>query len=564
MRTLLQHGAVVNVFTGEVREENVLLEGERILGVGAYGPEDADLVRDIAGRYVCPGLMDGHIHIESSMLLPAEFARVCLPHGTTTVVTDPHEIANVCGAAGIQFMLAASQGIPMTVYLMLPSCVPSTAFDETGAVLTAEDLEPFYGEKRVLGLAEVMDYPGVVAGAPGVREKIARAKARGLAVNGHAPLLTGRDLDTYIAAGIGDDHECSSVEEAMERIRKGQWVMIRQGTAARNLGALLPLFDEPWAHRCLLVSDDKHPADLLGQGHIDGMIRLAAAAGKNPVTGIRMATIQAAQCFGLRDLGAVAPGYKADLLVLRDLAAMSVQDVYCSGKPVVEAGRLMDFPDPEIPAELQEPVYHAFHMDAVTAADFLVPGSGQRRCRVIRKLPGQLITEDWVTDLDLDRDNGVDLEGDILKIAVLERHRHTGHRGLGYIAGLGLKRGAIASSVAHDAHNLVVVGAPAADMAAAANRVRELGGGYVVVCDGAVLAELPLPVAGLMSDRPAAWVAEQNEALRACAQALGPEMDAEPFMALAFASLPVIPHVKMTTLGLVDVDQQKRLPLFVE
>ena len=564
MRTLLKNATVVNVFTGETVPENVLIEGETIIGVGDYTDVDADLVQDESGRYICPGFIDGHIHIESSMLLPAEFARVSVPHGTTCVVTDPHEIANVCGAAGIEFMLAASEDLPLTMYVMLPSCVPATAFDETGAMLEAKDLEPFYTHPRVLGLAEMMDYPGVLAEKPEIMAKIAAAHAHGRRINGHAPLLSGRALDRYIAAGIGDDHECSSAAEAMERIRKGQRVMIRQGTAARNLDALLPLFEEPWASRCLLVTDDKHPADLLDSGHIDAIIRRAAAAGNNPVTGIRMATLWAAEYFGLKGIGAVAPGYTADLLVLETLDTVAVRDVYRRGVRVVENGRLSALPVPEVPAALQAAVRSTFALDTLTPVDFLIHAKGRRACRVIRQVRGELLTEEWVTEIDFSRDNGIDTGRDILKLAVIERHRHTGHRGLGFITGTGLKCGAIASSVAHDAHNLIVIGTNEADMAAAANRIRVLGGGCVVVRDGEVAAEMPLPIAGLMSDHPAAVVAHQNWQLREAVQAMGVSPDNEPFMRMAFVSLPVIPHLKMTTRGLVDVDRQVHVSLFAE
>lgn len=564
MKTLLKNGVVVNVFTGELEQANVLIADEKIVGVGEYSEKDAELVRDVGGKYICPGFIDGHIHIESTLLLPAEFARVVVPHGTTSVMTDPHEIANVCGGQGIAFMLAASEAIPLTMYVLLPSCVPATAFDESGARLGAEDLEAFYDHPRVLGLAEMMNYPGVIAGDPQVMEKIAAAHRRNLVVNGHAPLLSGKDLDRYIAAGIGDDHECSSLEEAQERIRKGQRVMIRQGTAAPNLADLLPLFDEPWAHRCLLVSDDKHPADLLNDGHIDDIIRRAVAAGKSAVTGIRMATLWAAECFGLKDIGAIAPGYTADILVLDDLQTVAVRDVYRRGVPVVKDGKLLDFEMPAIPPGLKNTVYHSFHMQEVSAADFQVDAHSQRKCRVIRLLPGQLITEEWIADIDFDKNGGIDTERDILKIAVLERHQHTGHIGLGFITGTGLKSGAIASSVSHDSHNLIVIGAKETDMAVAANRVRMMGGGSVVVKEGEILSEMPLPIGGVMGNVPAGVIAAQNERLRESVHALGVPQNVEPFMSMAFVSLPVIPHLKITTKGLVDVDKQKRVPLFAD
>lgn len=564
MRILLKNGTVINVFTGAAEEQHVLIGDDKIIGVGGYYTEqDADEVRDVAGRYICPGLIDGHIHIESTMLTPAEFARAALPHGTTSVVADPHEIANVCGADGIRYMLEASEGIGLTVYIMLPSCVPATGFDESGAVLAAEDLEPFYDHPRVLGLAEVMDYPGVIAGETGILEKIRAARRRGLTVDGHAPLLTGRDLDRYIAAGIGDDHECSSAKEARERIRKGQRVMIRQGTAAQNLKDLLPLFEEPWAHRCLLASDDKHPADLLEKGHVDDMIRQAAQAGKDPVTAIRMATLWAAECFGLKDVGAVAPGYTADLLVLDDLSGVRVRDVYCKGRRMVEDGRLHAWEAPAVSPGLKKAVRSSFDLDPLSEGDFHIEHSGVRKCRVIRLRRHQLITEEWAADVDFDNGNGVDIARDILKLAVVERHHGTGHKSLGFITGAGLKKGAVASSVAHDSHNLIIIGTDEKEMAAAGNRVRELGGGCVAVDGGKVIAEMPLPICGVMSEEGATEAARQNAELRERVCLLGVPQDVEIFMAMAFVSLPVIPHLKMTTKGLVDVDEQQIVPLIL-
>ena len=446
MKTLLAGGTVVNVFTGELERANVLLDGSIIAGVGDYGPQEADAVEDVTGKVICPGFIDGHMHIESTMLLPAELARVSVPHGTTAIVADPHEIANVCGVSGVSFMLDASEGLPMTVYLMLPSCVPATPFDESGAELGAAQLRPMYVHPRVLGLAEMMNYPGVLAGDPEVMAKLADAKRLGRVINGHAPLLTGRALDRYIAAGVGDDHECSSFEEARERIRKGQWVMIRQGTAARNLRELLPLFDEPYAQRCLLVTDDRHPADLLSEGHIDNIIRRAVQAGKSAVTGIQMATLRAAQCFGLRGVGAVAPGYTADVLVLDDLDTVAVRDVYCAGRKVVDGGRMLPFDAPRVREHLWKAARNSFFMDALTAQDFFIAPKSER-CRAIRLVPDQLLTQEEIIPIDWTKDNGVDLARDLVKIAVVERHLHTGHRGVGFILGSGMKRGAIASSV---------------------------------------------------------------------------------------------------------------------
>lgn len=563
MKLLLKNAQIVNVFTDRLEEANILIDGEKIIGVGQYKDEDADTVRDLSGKIICPGFIDGHIHIESTMLTPPELARVCLPCGTTAIVADPHEIANVCGLSGIVYMLDSSEDLPLSVYIMLPSCVPSTPFDETGAVLEAEDLHVLYSHPRVLGLGEMMNYPGVLADDTKVMQKISEAQTLGKLVNGHAPLLSGRGLDKYISAGISDDHECSTAEEAMERIAKGQHVMIRQGTAAQNLDALLPLFDEPWSRRCMMVTDDRHPADLMKEGHIDNIIRSAVKAGKSPLTAIRMATLQAAEYFGIRNMGAVAPGYIADILVLDNLETVKVRDVYCRGQLAVSNGKVIDLKKAEIRSDIRKTVRNSFYLDELSASDFHIKPEG-RRCRVIKIRPSQLLTDEWITEIDFSRENGIDVERDILKLAVIERHLNTGHKGLGFISGAGLKKGAIASSVAHDAHNLIVIGTNDRDMAIAANRIRSLGGGNAVVADGELIAEMPLPEAGLMSDLSAAETAAQNEAVRLAVHALGASDEIEPFMNMAFLSLPVIPYIKMTTLGLVDVDGQKLVPLFAD
>lgn len=567
MKLLLKNAQVVNVFTDRLEEANVLIDDEKIIGVGEYNDTDADTVRDLSGKIICPGFIDGHIHIESTMLTPAELAKASLPCGTTAIIADPHEIANVCGISGITYMLEASENLPLSVYIMLPSCVPSTPFDETGAVLEAEDLRDLYKHPRVLGLGEMMNYPGVLTGDFQVMQKISEAHNLGKLVNGHAPLLSGKELDKYISAGIGDDHECSTAEEAMERISKGQHVMIRQGTAAKNLEALLPLFNEPWSKRCMLVTDDRHPADLISEGHIDNIIRQAVKEGKSPLAAIRMATLQTAEYFGIGNVGAVAPGYRADLLVLDQLDTVQVCDVYCEGRLAVSAGKVLDFKIPDVRSDIKKMVRNSFYMEELTEDDFYIDvpaDASAKRCRIIKIRPGQLITDHWITEIDFDRMNGIDTQRDILKLAVIERHLNTGHKGLGFISGIGLRKGAIASSVSHDSHNLIVIGTNHADMTIAANRIRTLGGGNVVVCEGEIVAEMPLPLAGLMSDLPAEEVARQNEKVREAVHTLGASDEIEPFMNMAFLSLPVIPDIKMTTLGLVDVNSQKLLPLFAD
>ena len=561
MKTLLMGATVVNVFTGELEKANVLLEDSRIVGVGDYTPVDADTVENVSGKYICPGFIDGHIHIESTMLTPVELTKLCMPHGTTAIVADPHEIANVCGVEGIQYMMQASRGLPMHVYFTLPSCVPATPFDESGAELYAKDIEPLYHDPRVVGLAEMMNYPGVLYGDPAVADKINGALNFGKVVDGHAPFLSGKSLDRYIGAGIQSDHECSGLEEALEKLRKGQWIMVRQGTAARNLHDLIGLFDEPYFHRCLLVTDDRHPADLMREGHIDNIIRLAVKEGKSAVTAIRMATIQAAQCFDLRQVGAIAPGYRADVLVLDDLDTVAVRDVYAAGKKVVCDGQMADIQMPVVDDRLCRKVMHSFHSKILTPEDFYIePNCG--KCRVIQVIPGQLVTDEVALAIEWNKDNGVDIERDVLKLAVIERHKNTGHKGVGFIRGIGLKKGAIASSVSHDSHNIIVIGTNEEDMAMAANHICRVGGN-VVVADGKIVAQMQLPVAGLMAECSGHEIALANEQVRRAVYDLGVQDNIEPFMNMAFVSLTVIPSLKMSTQGLVDVNKQEKVSLYL-
>ncbi len=564
MKTILKNAYVVNVFTEELEKKDVVIEDAKIVGVGDYSDVPADVTADLTGKYICPGFIDGHIHIESTMLTPYEFARVCVPHGTTAVIADPHEIANVCGKDGIRYMLEKSENLPLTVYIMLPSCVPATSFDESGAVLTAEDLEEFYSHPRVLGLAEMMDYPGVIYGNESDLKKIEAAKAHGAVINGHAPLLSGRDLDKYISAGIYDDHECSSAEEAVERIRKGQMVMIRQGTAAKNLVDLLPLFEKPWSERCMLVSDDKHPADLLERGHIDDAVRIAVKRGKSPLTAIKMASFNAARYFGLKNTGAVAPGYAADLIILDDLDTVSVSSVYKNGRLVAKNGEALPFEVPSADEKLEKTVRRSFDLDYLKESDFIIACNEKRDCKIIKAFRRSIITEKGVEQLDFSKNNGIDTDRDILKIAVIERHKHTGHVGVAFINGIGLKSGAIASSVAHDSHNLIVIGTNEKDMTLAANTVIMAGGGLCAVDNGSVISNMPLPVAGIMSDADAHTCAQLNLSIKEASHKLGCPEGSEPFMRMSFISLPVIPHIKLTTFGLFDGDSFSLMPLFAD
>ena len=562
MKTLLKNAKVVNVFTEKIEETNVLIEKDKIIGVGDYYDEsDADVCEDLTGKYICPGFIDGHIHIESTMMVPYSLAQSVLVHGTTAVVTDPHEIANVCGVDGIRYMLEMSENLPLHVFIMIPSCVPATCFDEAGASLNAEDIEFLYKEKRVLGLAEMMNYPGVIYNDAPTMDKINACVEKGKPVDGHAPLLSGKDLDKYISAGINSDHECSTADEAIEKLSKGQWIMIRQGSAAKNLEKLLPLFEFPYYLRSILATDDRNPADIISEGHIDNIVRLAIRSGKDPVRAIKMASFNPARYFGIDRVGAVSCGYKADLLILNDLENIDIKDVYSNGVKVVDNGNLLDFEIPSAEDLITGSVMNSFHMPDLKAEDFYIEPKGNR-CRVIEVIPGEILTNELIEELDFTKDNGIDIEKDIIKIAVIERHKNTGHKGVGYIKGIGIKNGALAGSVSHDSHNLIVIGSSDENMCVAANHIKKIGGGLCVVKEGKVIAEVRLPVAGLMSTESAVNIAKANEKLRESAKELSVNENIEPFMNMAFVSLPVIPVLKMTTQGLVNVTEFKRVDLF--
>ena len=555
---VLKNAQIVNVFTQSVETGDIAIEGGYIVGIGNY---EGITEKDLGGAYVCPGFLDGHIHIESSMTSPGEFEQAVVPHGTTAVITDPHEIANVAGTAGIRFMMQSAQKLDLDVYFMLPSCVPATDLDESGAELLARDLEPFYADEKVLGLAEMMNAFGVTHGDKGCFEKLVQARSLKKAIDGHAPALSGKELNAYVTAGIRSDHECSDFEEAKEKFARGQWIMIRQGTAAKNLKGLMGMFEDPYYQRCLLVTDDKHPGDLIRIGHIDAIIREAVSMGADPIRAIRMGTLNAAAYFGLHDMGAVAPGYKADLAVFDDLRTLNVKQVYKGGKLVAEDGKMLhqkekitDWSD-----EIKERVFHSFHRDPITVEELQLKETTGTHQRVIDMVAHELITreriEEWKELPGMAP--GVDISRDIVKLAAIERHKNTGHVGLGFLGKYGLKRGAVATSIGHDSHNLVIAGVTDEDMVLAGNRVIENGGGLAIALAGKVLADLPLPIGGLMADEPVEVVDEKLEHMKKLSVELGISEDIDAFMTLAFISLPVIPKLRLNTYGVVDVEKHQ-------
>ncbi len=571
---VLKNAGFLNVFTGETETGDVAVRNGYIAGIGDY--EGIETI-DVTGKIICPGLIDGHIHIESSMLSPTEFARIVLPHGTTAVITDPHEIANVAGAEGLSYMLESSKDLPLEVFFMLPSCVPATPLDEAGAELNAAALNSFYANQRILGLAELMNFYGTVRKDPEIISKILGAQDHDRLIDGHAPGLTGPDLNAYVAAGVGSDHECSTSAEAIEKLKRGQWIMIREGTAAKNLKALLPLFDDKYCDRCMLATDDKHPGDLIRYGHIDHIIREAIKAGKKPANAIKMASLNAATYFGLKNRGAIAPGYRADLIVVSDLVEFKVEKVFKKGLLVAENGQLcVPVAQFEKKEKEYQKVYHSFHLQELKPEDFSLQMTGSKK-RVIEMMPGELLTGELILPANPGEQKaencaaghhapapGVETDRDIVKIAVVERHKNTGHVGVGFVKGYGLKAGAIASSIAHDSHNLIVAGTNDLDLSVAANAVRDNEGGLAIAVDGKVLATLALPIGGLMCDHDASYVEDKLTAMKKLARELGVPEGIDPFMTLAFVALPVIPELRLLTRGLVDVNTQQIQPVFFD
>ena len=542
---VLKNATYVNVFSNELRTCDIAVANGLIVGMGEYEGEQE---LDMTGKIVCPGFVDAHIHLESSLVSPREFAKAVLPHGTTTVITDPHEITNVMGTDGIDYMFQATEGLPIDVRFMLPSCVPATPMDESGANLDYRAIDSFYDYPRVQGLAEMMNAYGVIHNDAEVVSKIIASQAHHKKIDGHAPGLTGKDLDTYIAAGVYSDHECSDIEDALAKLRRGQFIMIREGTAARNLEALAPLLTPQYADRCMFCTDDKHPSDLLEKGHIDYICREAINKyGVDPIIAVKAACHHASRYFLLNTRGAIAPGYLADFAIIDNFRDFNVEMVFKKGVLYYDHGQLKDFPKPQIEEYLDQRAHDTFHVTPLTEEDF----RDVRPRAVIGMVPGEIVTTD----------NGyadkVDTEKDILKIAVVERHKNTHHIGLGYIQGYGLKSGAVATSISHDSHNIIVVGTNSKDMAFAVNRIVENHGGIVVTENEQVKSELVLELAGIMSDSPLVEVNEKLEAAKDAAHALGVGHGIDPFMTLSFMALPVIPTLRITTRGIIDVVTQQ-------
>ncbi|MFC2070376.1 adenine deaminase [Chloroflexota bacterium] len=545
---VLANARIVNVFTGEIEQGNVAIHEGRIAGIGDY-TEAKELI-DLKNKYLVPGLIDGHVHLESSMLDVAQYARAVVPRGTTSIVTDLHEIANVTGLAGIRYVIDSARRLPLDLFLMAPSCVPATHLETSGANLNAEALRRVLRWKDCIGLGEVMNYPGIIAADKNILDKVDLYRRK--VVDGHAPGLSKKNLNAYITAGIHSDHESVSLDEAREKLKRGMFIMIREGSSDKNLEALLPLVTDNTYKRCMLVVDDRSCVDILNDGDIDAVVRKAISLGLDPVRAIQLATINPAEHFRLEGLGAIAPGYQANLIVISDLSSLKIESVYyrghqvaSEGKTLFSAGRLSD-----------KAITDTVNIKPFDIEALRLETSGDT-APVIEIVPGQIITRN--KSLKVDTANGIvipDISRDILKLVVVERHKATGNIGLGLVSGFGLKNGALASSIAHDSHNIIAVGTNDADIYAAIREIENLKGGIVAVADGKVLASLALPVAGLLSDEPLEQVVSKLEILKEAAVLLGAKLSS-PFSTLSFLALPVIPELRLTDLGLVDVIEFK-------
>ena len=553
---VIKNANIVNVLSEEIHKGDIAICDGVIAGIGENYSGEKEI--DINGAYVTPSFIDGHVHLESTMMLPKEFAKTVLPAGTTTVIIDPHEISNVLGLHGISFMHEAVKDLPMNVYTMLPSCVPATPFETSGFDLNSYDLSLLIDKPWVLGIAEMMNFPGVLNLDKNVMAKLELAKSRGKRIDGHAPYLSGKDLCGYIASGVKSDHECTTPEEAIEKLRLGVYVMIREGTAAKDLDALIPVLKTSNTRKCIFVTDDRHPADL--KEHINGMVRRVVEAGVDPIKAVQIASLNTAEYFGLKDLGAIAPGYKADLLVLPDLKSFKPDIVLKDGQVVAQDGKLAV----EITENDAIATRNSVNVRWITMDDFKIQteGDGVKKVRALEVIPHQLITKSVMSDVKVVDGNAVsNVETDTLKICVIERHRATGNIGKGFVKGFNLKCGAIASTVAHDSHNMIVIGTNDFDMYTAAVALIKCQGGKVVVKDGEIISQLPLPIAGLMSDKEFDFVVEKCDELNKAAHSIGCKLE-DPFMTMGFLSLPVIPELKITDKGVFDTNKFDFVDIF--
>ncbi|CAG9620794.1 adenine deaminase [Sutcliffiella rhizosphaerae] len=549
--TVIKNGRIIDVFNLEIIEEDIAIKDGMIVGFGDFEGHE---VLDAEGSYICPGLIDGHVHMESSMIHPYHFTQTILSHGVTTIITDPHEIANVSGTEGIQFMLDATENVYVDVFFMLPSCVPATSFEHNGATIHAQDLAPFYQHDRVIGLAEVMDFPSVRDGDEAMVAKLAQAIKHKKLIDGHGAGLEAKDLNIYASAGIKTDHECVTQQEALERIKRGMYVMMREGSVAKDVKALLPLVNHKNSRRFLFCTDDRHLDDLVNEGSIDHNIRIAIQEGLDPLTAIQIATLNAAECYSLKDKGAIAPGYCADLILIEDLENFKIRKVFKNGKQ-------MDFANlSEMPSPTPKLLLESVNMKSLHVKDLEIKIDSQKPCNIIEIIPNSLVTNHVSEKVTTEKGLFVSsMTHDLLKLAVIERHKRTGNIGLGIVKGLQLKHGAIASTVAHDSHNIVVVGTSDEDMLAAVRAVQEMQGGLVVISNGKILATLALKISGLMALTSTNVVLSNLEELHKALHVIGNPLTFNPFVALSFLGLPVIPALKLTDTGLFDVKQFKHI-----
>ncbi len=555
---LLKNCRIISVFSNEIIEGNLAIDSGKIIGIGDYeGLNEIDL----NGKYLSPGLIDSHVHIESSMISPGQFARAVVPKGTTSVIADPHEIANVCGLEGIKFMIKSSEDLPLNVYYMLPSCVPATPFENSGAILEAGELKELIGNPMVLGLGEMMNYPGVIQGDSKIVDKLKLAQDNNKIVDGHSPNIGGEELNAYIIGGIKTDHECSTVDEMQDRLRKGMYISIREGSAAKNLEALIEGITPENERRCLFCTDDRNPEDIIETGHIDNNVRTAMKNGINPITAIKMATINVCECYGIKNLGAIAPGYDADLIIVNNLEDFNVLEVIKNGKFVAKDGE----PLFDVKKENITKVSGTVNFKKIYEKDLKIKLTSNH-ANVMRLLPHSLLTEKVIREVEIDSKGyfKFNSDKDLLKLAVIERHHATGNIGFSLVENFNLKGGAIASTVSNDSHNILVIGDSDHDMHVAVKEIEKIQGGLVVVSKGKVLKKLELPIAGLMSDKPIEAVKEiLGEMLKIAYDRLGVNRDLDPFMTLAFLALPVIPEIKVTDKGLFDVVNFKFIDISV-